>query len=110
VQVEQQILDAGAEIVWVLQTDAFLELGTAQGCRDLVNALGSTHGWCVGDADTQPMPGTFNESPFGMGRGFDIIVPRSTMVIEYTSYTGPSQDEITGEELLARIQEIADGL
>jgi hypothetical protein len=32
------------------------------------------------------------------------------MVIEYTTYTGPQGTEITGEELLAHIQEIADSL
>jgi hypothetical protein len=112
VQVEQQILDAGAEIIWVLETDSFLQLGTAQGCRNLVESLGSTHGWCVGDADTQPVPGSFDNSPFSIQRGFDIIVPRYNMVIEYTTNHGTPQgnENITGEELLAQIQMIADSL
>jgi hypothetical protein len=112
VQVEQQILDAGAEIIWVLETDSFLQPGTAQGCRNLVDSLGSTHGWCVGDGDTQPVPGTFDNSPFSIERGFDIVLPTQTMVIEYATNHGTPQgnENITGEELLAQIQAIADTL
>lgn len=111
-QVEEQILDAGAEIIWVLETDSFLQLGTAQGCRNLVDSLGSDKGWCVGDADTSPTPGTFDNSPFSISRGFDIVVVRDTMVIEYSTNHGtPAGNEnITGEQLLAQIQMIADSL
>lgn len=111
-QVEEQILDAGAEIIWVLETDSFLQPGTAQGCRNLVDSLGSDKGWCVGDGDTHPVPTTFDNSPFSVGRGFDIVLPRATMVIEYTTNHGTpdGNENITGEQLLAQIQMIADSL
>ena len=111
-QVEQQILDAGAEIIWVLEANSFGQPGTAQTCRDFVDSQGSTLGWCVGDGDTMPNPGTFDNSPFSIGRGFDIIVPRGSMTIEYTTSHGtPNGNEnITGEELLAEIEMIAEQL
>ena len=111
-QVEQQIIDAGAEIIWVLEADSFLQPGTAQGCRDFVDSKGSNAGWCVGDGATIPTPGTFDNSPFSISRGFDMILPRETMVIEYTTSHGtPNGNEnITGEELLAVVQMIAAGL
>lgn len=111
-QVEQEIIDAGAQIIWVLEADSFGQPGTAQACRDFVDFMGSSLGWCVGDGATMPMPGTFDNSPFSIARGFDIIVPRGTMVIEYsTSHGTPAgNDNITGEELLAKVQEIAAGL
>ena len=111
-QVEQQILDAGAEIIWVLEANSFGQPGTAQTCRDFVDSQGSTLGWCVGDGDTMPNPGTFDNSPFSIGRGFDIIVPRGSMKIEYTTSHGtPNGNEnITGEDLLAVIEMIAEQL
>ncbi|PRP93155.1 hypothetical protein ENSA5_44220 [Enhygromyxa salina] len=111
-QVEQQILDAGAEIVWVLEQDSFLQPGTAEGCRDFLDGAGSTLGWCVGDSETQPMPGTFDNSPFSVGRGFDIIVPRQTMAIAFTTNHGTpgGNENISGEELLAEIIAVIEGL
>jgi hypothetical protein len=112
VQVEQQILDTGAEIIWVLEADSFGVPGTAEECRNFVDAMGSSLGWCVGDGETIPMPGTFDDSPFSIGRGFDIIVPRGTMEIVYTTNHGTpdGNENITGEELLAQIQMVADSL
>lgn len=108
-QVEQQILDAGAQIIWVLEQDSFLQPGTAQLCRDFIDSRGSTLGWCVGDGQTMPTPGTFDNSPFSIGRGFDIIVPRGSMTIEFTTNHGTpgGNENITGEELLAAIEAIA---
>ena len=59
-----------------------------------------------------PVPGTFDNSPFSIARGFDIIVPRSTMEIVYSTNHGTPQgnENITGEELLAEIQAVAAGL
>jgi hypothetical protein len=112
VQVEQQILDVGAQIIWVLEADSFGQPGTAEWCRTFVDSMGSQVGWCVGDGQTIPTPGTFDDSPFSIGRGFDIIVPRSTMEIVFsTSHGTPLGNEnITGEELLAAVQAVADGL
>ncbi len=111
-QVEQEIIDAGAELIWVLEANSFLQPGTPEECRNFMDSLGSTQGWCVGDAETMPMAGVFDNSPFGEGRGFDIIVPRESMTIVYTTShgIGGGFDNITGEELLVEIQAVADGL
>jgi hypothetical protein len=112
VQVEQDILAAGAQIIWVLEANGFGQPGTPEDCRNFVDAQGSNAGWCVGDGETIPVPLTFDNSPFSIGRGFDIIVPRSTMEIVYaTNHGTPDGNEnITGEELLAEIQMVADSL
>ncbi len=111
-QVEQQIIDAGAEIIWVLEASGFGQPGTAAECRDFLDSHGSTQGWCVGDGETMPTPGTWDDSPFGLTRGFDIVVPRRSMEIVYSTNhgTGSGFDNITGEELLVEIQAIAAGL
>jgi hypothetical protein len=108
--VEQQIIDAGAQIIWMQETDSLNQPGTAQGCRNMMDSLGSTQGWCVGDGETQPVPGTFDTSPFGISRGFTMLVPRQSMVIEYTSNPAGSMEvnELGGEELLALVQALAD--
>ncbi|MCB9673848.1 MAG: hypothetical protein H6737_01965 [Alphaproteobacteria bacterium] len=103
-------LDVG--IVWVLEADPSGQAGTAQSCYDFVSASGASTGWCVGDAETVPDPGEWDDSPFSVGRGFDIVVPRETMRIEYTTNHGtPSgNDNPTAEELLAAIEGIVSGL
>jgi hypothetical protein len=112
VQVEQEILAAGAQIIWVLEQNSFGQPGTAQMCRSFLDGMGSTLGWCVGDGETIPTPGTFDNSPFSIARGFDIIVPRSTMEIVFTTNHGTpmGNENISGEELLAEIQAVAAGL
>ncbi|NVB36667.1 hypothetical protein G6O69_02410 [Pseudenhygromyxa sp. WMMC2535] len=109
---EDQIIAAGAQIIWVLEADSFLQPGTAEVCRNFVDSLGSEQGWCVGDGQTMPTPGVFDDSPFSVSRGFDIIVPRETMVIEYATSHGTPQgnDNISGEALLEVIEMIADSL
>ena len=111
-EVEQQIIAEGAEIIWVLEQNAFLQPGTAQECRTILNGLGSQVGWCVGDGETIPMPGVFDNSPFSQARGFDIIVPRSTMEIVFSTSHGTPQgnENISGEELLTQVQMVADSL
>ena len=111
-QVEQDILALGAQIIWVLEANSFLQPGTAEECRNFMDAQGSETGWCVGDGQTIPTPGTFDNSPFSQGRGFDIIVPRSTMEIVYSTNHGTpgGNENITGEELLAEIAAVAESL
>ena len=77
-----------------------------------MDALGSDTGWCVGDGQTMPTPGTFDNSPFSAGKGFDIIVSRQDMVIRYsTSHgIGGGNENIDGAALLAKVQEVADSL
>ena len=111
VQVEQQILDAGAEIIWVLVQSGFGQPGTATECLDLLDSLGSELGWCVGDGETQPTPTVFDNSPFSVGRGFDIIVPRDSMRIEWVSNHGTPQgnENLDGEAVLAAVQDVIGG-
>ena len=111
-QVEQQIIEAGAELIWVLEADGLGTPGTAEVCRNFMDGLGSELGWCVGDGQTMPNPGTFDDSPFGNGKGFDIVVPRETMEIVYVTNhgIGGGFENISGEELLAQIQMIAESL
>ena len=111
-QVEQQIIDAGAEIIWVLEQNQSGQIGLANDCRSYMDAKGSTQGWCVGDGETQPMPGTFDESPFSIERGFDMIVVRETMQVVYTTTHGTTggNENIDGEALLAEVQAVVAGL
>lgn len=106
-EVEDEIVAAGAQIVWVLEQDPSFQPGTADLCAEVMDALGSEdQGWCVGDAQTEPVPGTFDESPFSVGRGFDLIVPRSTMEIVWTSSHGtPSGNEnLDGATVLEAVE------
>lgn len=78
-----------------------------------LDELGSDdQGWCVGDAETEPVAGTFDDSPFSIARGFDMIVPRSTMEILWTSSHGtPSGNEnLDGEDVLAAVQDAVQKL
>ena len=73
---------------------------------------GSSKGWCVGDGETEPEAGAWDESPFSVGRGFDIVVPRSTMTVEFTTNHGtPSGNEnIDGDAVLEAVRDVIDGL
>lgn len=81
--------------------------GTAVDCLNFMEGRGSDAGWCVGDAETQPEPGTFDDSPFSVARGFDMLVPLDTMTVDYTTSHGtPSGNENpTGEDVLAEVRE-----
>lgn len=109
---EQEISEAGAEIIWVLEQDYSFDPGTAEACRSIMDRLESTVGWCVGDDETEPKSGTFDKSPFSEARGFDIIVPRGSMEIVWTSSHGtPSGNEnLSGEEVLEAVREVVEGL
>jgi len=73
---------------------------------------GSSKGWCVGDGETEPEAGAWDESPFSVGRGFDIVVPRSTMTVEFTTNHGtPSGNEnIDGDAVLEAVRDVIDSL
>lgn len=104
--VEEDIIAAGAQLIWVLEQGSLAQAGTATLCRDTLDDLGSDDGWCVGDSQTSPTPGTFDNSPFSIGRGFDLIVQRDTMELLWTSSHGtPSGNEnLTGADVLAQVQ------
>lgn len=105
-EVQDRIEAAGAAIIWVLEEDTGGEDGTAESCVDFFSAGGSTIGWCVGDGQTEPNAGEFDDSPFSRGRGFDMAVRRSTMIIEYTTNDGtPSgNDNPTAEEIAEAVE------
>ena len=108
---EDEIIAAGAQIIWVLEQEGFGNPGTAMQCRDYMASKGSTAGWCVGDAQTQPIPITFDNSPFSVGRGFDMIVVRETMEVAFTSAHGTTGGEnYTGEEILGFVEQVVMSL
>ena len=82
--------------------------GTAAGCRDFMDGQGSENGLCVGDAETEPNPGTFDSSPFSSFRGFDMIVHRDTMQIVFNSDHGTpgGNDNRSGEEILQAVRDL----
>lgn len=108
VESEDDIIAAGAEIIWVMEQTAANEPGTADNCYSFLSQLGSTKGWCVGDSQTQPVPYTFDNSPFSTGRGIDMVVRRSTMTIEFVADHGTpaGNDNLTGAEILAAVQAV----
>ncbi len=105
--VDDEIEAAGARIVWVLQQDSRGRAGTAESCYETMRGFGADRGICVGDGETAPTAGVFDDSPFAIGRGFDLIVPRDTMVIDYvTTHGTPSGNEnLDGEEILAKVRD-----
>lgn len=108
-EIEDEIRGLGAEIIWVLEQDTEQEPGTAEECQEMMDYLGSTQGWCVGDGQTEPVPGVFDESPFSVDRGFDIVVDRHTMEVLYTTSHGSpdGNDNPTAEDVLAAVAEAA---
>ena len=114
--VEEDIIAAGAAIIWVLTETRDFDPGTAENCRTFVDSRGSDNGFCVGESEmmNQLSPGlrVFDTSSFALGRGFDLIVSRRDMVIRQTSNFGTPRgnDNLTGEELLALIQTVRDDL
>lgn len=105
---ESEIVDAGAEIVWVLEQDNLFGDGTAESCMAVMDGLGSDDkGWCVGDDELMPTDSLFDESELAEGRGFDVVVERSSMRIVWVSTHGtPSgNDNEDGADVLAAVQE-----
>ncbi|MEM6929862.1 MAG: hypothetical protein AAF602_23195, partial [Myxococcota bacterium] len=108
IAIEDDIIAAGAQIVWVLEKGISLEDGTAELCYSLLgNISNSRQGYCVGDDETQPVAGTFDDSPFSVNRGFDIIVDRRTMRIVWESSHGSTggNDNPEASEVLAAVEE-----
>lgn len=99
---EAEFLAKGVEIIWVLEQSPTFSGGTMDNCLDVMGTLGATAGWCVGDDEIQPQPNVFDDSPFSVNRGFDMLVPRSTMTIEWTSSHGSpaGNDNPSASEML----------
>jgi hypothetical protein len=106
VEIEQDLISEGIGLIWVLEADRSGVDGTASSCRDYVDSFGSTTGRCVGDGQTEPTPGTWDDSPLAIGRGFDIIVERETMRVLYqTTHGTPGGNEnLTAQQLLEEIR------
>lgn len=115
-QVEEDFIAAGAQIIWVLAQTSGFEQGTAMTCREFMDTRNSDAGWCVGDGQTMgqmtPSDSTWTDSPLAIGRGYDLIVTRHDMVIRDapTHGTPVGNDNLTGPELLARVQAVIDAL
>ena len=105
-------MEAGAQIVWVLEQGPNVEPGTAELCDEVMTELGSGPvGICVGDAETEPVPGVWDASPFSQYRGFDIVLPRQTMEILWSSSHGtPSGNEnLSGKQVLDAVRQVVEG-
>lgn len=100
-------MDAGAQIIWVLQQDFDRTLGTRARCDELFDREGSDRGICVGDNQTRPDRGTFDDSPFAMQRGYDFLVDRQTMEIVWNTTHGTTSgnENISGTEVLSAVEE-----
>ncbi len=115
-EIEDQFEAAGAQIVWVFTETQDFDPGTAENCRAFVDGRGSARGLCVGDSQTMnqrvPSTTTWDDSPFAVGRGIDILVTRRDMVIveAYSHGTPSGNDNLTGAQLLERVQAVVAGL
>ena len=104
--VEEDIVAEGVEIIWVIEEISLGVNGTVEHCEDFNSLTGSNRGWCVGDGQTQPTEGAFDNSPFSDQRGFDILVERESMVVLLETSHGSTNGNanLTGPELLERIR------
>jgi hypothetical protein len=104
---QDAIVDAGAQIVWVLEADPSFEPGTAELCVDVMGDLGGERGWCVGDGQTLPTAGVFDDSPFSEERGFEMIVAPSTMEVLWSSSHGSTagNDNLDGDDVLEAVEQ-----
>lgn len=108
--IEDDIIAAGAEILWVLEAGPEREAGTAVLCDWVMDELGSEgQGWCVGDAETEPRPGAFDRAPFSVDRGFEMIVDAGTMEIVFASShgSGSGDDNLEPGVLLEEVRRAA---
>lgn len=106
--VEEDIIAAGAAIIWVLEHNTRNEDGTAVECRQTFDGYGSDKGLCVGDGESTPRTRVFDTSPFSRQRGIDLIVRRSDMHVVFEAPHGtPSRDtQLTGPELLQEVRNV----
>lgn len=92
----------------MLEQGRLYEDGTAEECRDVMDQTEAEAGWCVGDDETLNEPDAWDDSPFSIGRGFDIIVTRQDMVIQYSTNHGtPTGNEnVSGEDVLQAVRDV----
>lgn len=97
----------------MLEQDQYVRPGTAARCMDVMDELGSIDkGWCVGDEQILPFAGIFDDSQFSVNRGFDMIVPRTTMEIVYTTSHGTpaGNDNPDAADVLQAVKDVVAGL
>ena len=66
----------------------------------------------LGDGHPRRRHHRWDDSPFSVGRGFDIVVLRTTMTVEFITNHGPptGNDNIDGDAVLEAILEVIEGL
>ena len=104
---EGQFIANDAQIIWMLQESGVLTPATSQDSQNFFSADPQTSGVGirVGDADTQPVAGAFEDSPFipdGFGesdRGFAMVVRKSDMRIVWAEFNG-NERNISGQDVL----------
>ena len=105
-QVEEQIINEGTQLIWVMTEFSDGTPGTADNCRDFMANRGSNNGLCVGDSETMPTAFVFRASPFALGRGIDLVVRRSDMKVVFASDHGTptGNQNLTGAQLLEALR------
>lgn len=99
---EDELAAAGARVIWVLNENISFQLASSQDAQNYYrDTIVSERGVAVGDAETSPDVGAFNETPIiTSGRGFVMVVRRSDMQVTYSvNYSSSSANE-----LLAQVQ------
>lgn len=103
--VEDEFAAAGARVIWVLNENISFQLATSQDAQNYYrDTIASALGVAVGDAETSPDVGAFNDTPIiTSGRGFVMVVRRSDMQVTYSvNYSSSS-----AAALLAEVQAAA---
>lgn len=105
---DEDFENAGAQLIWVLEADASQTPGTVESCTEVMDELGDpSRGWCVGDGQTLPSAGAFDDSPFSEKRGFEMIVSRETMEVLWDSSHGSTSgnENLDGDDVLAAVED-----
>jgi hypothetical protein len=101
---EQDFIDEGAQIVWVLQENRSFAPGTSDEMHAFMEDSGSDLGIRVGDGETEPTPGTFERSPFiTTARGFAMVVRKADMRVMFANTHG-NERTLNGQVLLEEVR------
>ena len=106
--IEAQFRDADAQIIWMLQENPQFQSATSQDSHNFYSTAPNTSGYGirVGDAETEPVAGAFEASPFippSSNRGFAMVVRKSDMQIVFADFHG-NERNLTAQDLLAAAQ------
>ncbi len=90
-----------------MEQNGFGQPGTTETCNEQRISLGFDAGYCVGDGLTEPGEAVFDDSPFSVARGFDMIIDRETMEIVWVSSHGstPGNENPSGEDVLQAVRD-----